>query len=77
MVEYYNPYIVVILGIGFYLTRRQKSRKDYYVAGRRMDPWQVALSLVATQVSAISIIGAPAFIALKEGGGLKCGTVGV
>ncbi len=64
-------YVAVILGIGFYLTHRQKSRKDYYVAGRRMTPWQVALSLVATQVSAISIIGAPAFIALKEGGGLR------
>ena len=64
-------YVIAVLGIGALLTRKQRSRKDYYVAGRRMAPWQVALSLVATQVSAISIIGAPAFIALKAGGGLK------
>ncbi len=64
-------YVGLVLGIGAVLSRRQRSRKDYYVAGKRMAPWQVALSLVATQVSAISIIGAPAFIALKEGGGLK------
>ncbi len=64
-------YVGFVLGIGVVLSRRQRSRRDYYVAGKRMAPWQVALSLVATQVSAISIIGAPAFIALKEGGGLK------
>ncbi len=64
-------YVALVLGIGAFLTRRQRSRQDYYLAGRRMGPWQVALSLVATQVSAISIIGAPAFIALKAGGGLK------
>jgi len=64
-------YILLVLGIGFLLSRRQRDRRDYYVAGRRMEPWKVALSLVATQVSAISIVGAPAFIALKEGGGLR------
>ena len=64
-------YIGAVLLMGFYLARRQQTRKDYYLAGRRMGSLQVALSLVATQVSAISIIGAPAFIALKEGGGLK------
>jgi SSS family solute:Na+ symporter len=35
-----------------------------------MPAWQIALSVMATQVSAISLIGAPAFIALKTNGGL-------
>ncbi len=41
------------------------------MGGRNVPAWQAALSMVATQVSAISLIGAPAFIALKPGGGLS------
>ena len=63
-------YILVIIYMGFYVGRSQRSQEDYYVGGRKVPSWQVALSIVATQVSAISLIGAPAFIAIKPGGGL-------
>ncbi len=63
-------YVGIILAIGFYLSRKQRNQIDYYLAGRSVLPWQIALSMVATQVSAISLVGAPAFIALKKGGGL-------
>jgi SSS family solute:Na+ symporter len=64
-------YILAIIYMGFYVGKSQQSQEDYYVGGRSIPSWQVALSIVATQVSAISLIGAPAFIALKPGGGLK------
>ncbi len=63
-------YISAILSIGFYLSRKQHTQVDYYLGGRSIPSWQIALSMVATQVSAISLIGAPAFIALKKDGGL-------
>jgi len=63
-------YVLLILAIGFYLNKRQFSQFDYYLGGKSIPPWQIALSMVATQVSAISLIGAPAFIALKKDGGL-------
>ncbi len=63
-------YILIIVGIGFYLSKSQHNQQDYYLAGKRMPSWQIALSMVATQVSAISLIGAPAFIAVKGDGGL-------
>ncbi len=63
-------YIAGIIWLGFYLGRDQETEKDYYLAGRGMRPWQVALSIVSTQISAISLIGAPAFVALKKGGGV-------
>jgi len=63
-------YVLTIIYMGFFVGRSQRSQEDYYLAGRGMPSWQVALSVVATQVSAISLIGAPAFIALKPGGGL-------
>jgi len=64
-------YLAGIVGMAVWIGRRQDSQEDYYLGGRKMPSWQVALSLMATQVSAISLIGAPAFIALKTNGGLK------
>jgi SSS family transporter len=63
-------YIIAIIGMSAFIGRRQKSQEDYYLGGRAMPSWQVGLSIVATQVSAISLVGAPAFIALKGNGGL-------
>lgn len=63
-------YIVFIILLGWWVGRKQKSQDDYYLGGRSMPSWQISLSIMATQVSAISLIGAPAFIALKANGGL-------
>jgi SSS family solute:Na+ symporter len=60
-----------IIAMSLYLGRRQHSPDDYFLAGRRMENWPIALSIMATQVSAVSLIGAPAFVALKPGGGLR------
>jgi SSS family solute:Na+ symporter len=64
-------YLVGVVAMAALVGRKQKNQEDYYVGGRQMASWQVALSIMATQVSAISLIGAPAFIALKSNGGLK------
>ncbi len=63
-------YILLIIGLSWFIGRRQKSQEDYYLGGRQMPAWQIALSVMATQVSAISLIGAPAFVAVRTGGGL-------
>ncbi|MCF8130336.1 MAG: sodium transporter, partial [Deltaproteobacteria bacterium] len=63
-------YIIAIIGMSALIGRRQKSQEDYYLGGRAMPSWQVGLSIIATQVGAISLVGAPAFIAFKGNGGL-------
>lgn len=63
-------YILLMLGLGGWVGRRQHTQRDYYLGGQAVPPWQVALSVLATQVSAISLVSAPAFIALRTGGGL-------
>ncbi len=63
-------YILLIVGMSWFVGLKQGSQDDYYLGSRSMPAWQVSLSVVATQVSAISLIGAPAFIALRQGGGL-------
>lgn len=56
--------------LGWYLGLRQKSAVDYYLAGRKLHWLPVGFSTMATQLGAISFISAPAFVALRPGGGL-------
>ena len=57
--------------LSLWLAKRQKTSDDYYVGGRNLSWWAVGISIVATQSSAISFVSIPAFVALREGGGLS------
>ena len=63
-------YLAGLITFGAYLSRKQSSRRDYYVGGYRTGPWPIAVSTMATQCSTNSILGAPAFVAFSVGGGL-------
>jgi len=64
-------YIVFLIALSTYLSRRQGNIEDYYLGGRTISWWAIGVSTMATQLGAISFISAPAFVALKPGGGLK------
>jgi SSS family transporter len=68
-------YIIVILYIGGFLYlgyrfKNQTDKNDYYLGGRSFGWFPLAMSTAATQLSAVSFISAPAFVGLKEGGGM-------
>jgi len=63
-------YIIFFLGMGFFF-KENKNSKDYFLGGRSMGWFPLSLSTMATQLSAISFISAPAFVGLKLGGGMK------
>lgn len=63
-------YLACLLVFGFSL-RKQSSEGDYFLGGRTMSWFPLTLSTMATQLSAISFVSAPAFVGLREGGGLK------
>lgn len=63
-------YIVFFLGMGFFF-KDNKDAKDYFLGGRSMGWFPLSLSTMATQLSAISFISAPAFVGLKLNGGMK------
>jgi len=66
--------IIAIYMIGFlclgYLFKDSKSGKDYFLGSKSFGWFPLSLSTAATQLSAISFISAPAFVGLKEGGGM-------
>lgn len=64
-------YIVTLLGISYYLSKGQETTDDYYLGGRTFKWWQVGLSTMATQLGAVSFISAPAFVGMREGGGMQ------
>ena len=67
----FGTYLVGMIVLSLWLAKRQKTSDDYYVGGRNLSWWAVGISIVATQSSAISFVSIPAFVALREGGGLS------
>jgi SSS family solute:Na+ symporter len=63
-------YMIFMIGLSVFLGRSQNDQTDYYLGGRNLPWWGVAISTMATQTSAISFMSIPAFVALKPGGGL-------
>lgn len=63
-------YCFGLLVFAAWLAKGQGNREDYYVGGRSVGAWPVGLSIMATQCSTNSILGAPAFVAFAAGGGL-------
>ena len=52
-------YLVVVVGKGVLLSRGQKGVEDYFLAGRKMGWFVVAISIYASLFSAISYMGGP------------------
>jgi len=63
-------YGAAMIALALWVGRGQTTRADYYLAGRSMPAWQITASIMATQISAVSLVGGPAFVAAKPGGGL-------
>jgi SSS family solute:Na+ symporter len=53
-------YLAVLVGVGVYFTKREKSTDDFFLAGRRIPWWAAGLSIFGTQLSAITYLAMPA-----------------
>ena len=73
-------YLLLMLGIGIYFSRKTLDLGDYYLGGRRMNKWVVALSAQASDMSGWLLMGLPGAIYLSGlseswiGLGLAAGT---
>jgi solute:Na+ symporter, SSS family len=50
-------YLLAIVSFGVYMGRGSKKLSDFFLAGREMRWWAVGLSVMATQISAITFVG--------------------
>lgn len=53
-------YLVALVAMGIYFSRREKGTSDYFLAGKRIPWWAAGLSIYATQLSAITFVSIPA-----------------
>ena len=51
-------YLVCLILLSVYLSKDQKNLKDYFVASRKQKSKKLAISILATQCSTNSILGA-------------------
>lgn len=63
-------YSIAFLGLG-YLFKNQQNKNDYFLGGRSFGWFPLSLSVMATQLSAISFISAPEFVVIRAGGGMQ------
>ena len=65
-----STYLIGILSISSYFSFSLKNKREYFVTANSYSAWPLATSVLATQCSTNSILGAPAFVAFAAGGGL-------
>lgn len=53
-------YLLGVTALGAWFRRRQQTIHDYFLGGRTAPWWAISLSIVATETSALTIIGTPA-----------------
>lgn len=63
-------YALGMLSLG-YIFKGQKDGKDYFLGNKSFGWFSLGLSIMATQLSAISFVSAPAFVGIKENGGMQ------
>lgn len=64
-------YFSALIYMSWRLSKGQASEADYFVGNRKMPWWAIGVSTAATQTSAIGFMSVPAFVAMKQGGGMK------
>jgi len=53
-------YLGGVISLGVWFGRQQRNTRDYFLGGRNIRWWAIGASIVATETSALTIIGVPA-----------------
>ena len=52
-------YLIIVLGIGVWFSRRNKTADDFYLGGRKLGPFVTAMSAEASDMSSYLLMGVP------------------
>jgi SSS family transporter len=53
-------YLLLIVWLGYYFSKKNKSSKDFFLGGQKIPFWAAGLSMMAAQVSSIGFMSIPA-----------------
>ena len=67
-------YLLMMLGIGFYFSKKANSLNAYYLGNRGMNKWVVAMSAQASDMSGWLLMGLPGAVFVR---GLSAELVGI
>ncbi len=59
-------YLAAVMYIGSKSAGKQKSLEDFFLAGRKVPWWAAGVSIITADMSAISYVGAPAWVFQKD-----------
>ena len=54
-----GAYLTAVVGLGLGFRRRAARRREFFLAARSMPTWAVAISILATSLSAATFVGVP------------------
>ncbi len=52
-------YLIIVMAIGLYFSKKNTSTEEYFVGGRSFSGWVIGLSLVGTSISSITFLAYP------------------
>jgi SSS family transporter len=58
--------LVLLIFVGIYSGREEKSTNDFFLGGRKIPWWAACLSFVATEISAVTLISVPAIAYMEN-----------
>ena len=68
--------LLVVTALGHVLSGRQATIRDFFLGGRRLPWFAVAASIVATEISAVTLVGLPSVV-FRDGGNLTYLQIGL
>jgi SSS family solute:Na+ symporter len=58
--------LVLVIFVGFYSGREEKSTNDFFLGGRKIPWWAACLAFVAAEISAVTLISVPAIAYMEN-----------
>jgi SSS family solute:Na+ symporter len=58
--------LLLVVSVGFYAGREEKSTNDFFLGGRKIPWWAAGLAFVAAEISALTLIAVPAIAYMEN-----------
>ena len=58
--------LVLVICVGLYFGREEKSTRDFFLGGRKIPWWAACLAFIATEISAVTLIAVPAIAYMEN-----------